>query len=109
MLKTWSEWQLFPDPAKGDSLIAPFGAGCYEMRLQSEKILFGVGGHLANRMTSLLPAPIGQGRRNNSAKRDFVLAHLGKIEYRTIAFATRREAVAYESQLRMGGGYRFST
>ena len=28
----WSNWKSFPDPRKGDSLIAPLGSGVYQLR-----------------------------------------------------------------------------
>ncbi|MFC5394532.1 hypothetical protein [Bosea vestrisii] len=109
-LGTWSRWRPFPDPRKGEALVAPVGAGCYDLRLRStkERILFGMGAHLAGRMTSLLPAPYGNGTRNNSAKRQCVLDELDDMEYRTIAFSTKGEAKAFEKTLR-AFGYRFPT
>jgi hypothetical protein len=60
-------------------------------------------------MTSLLPPPFGAGHRSNADKRDYVLENLGDIEYRTAAHATRGEARVYERELKLKGGYRFST
>ena len=58
-------------------LQAPFEAGVYQIRLRppdGSLILVGIGGHLARRMTSLLPAPLlGAGTRNASDKRSYVL------------------------------------
>ena len=28
----WSNWKSFPDPRKGDYLIAPLGSGVYQLR-----------------------------------------------------------------------------
>ena len=28
----WSDWKSFPDPRKGEYLIAPFGSGVYQFR-----------------------------------------------------------------------------
>ena len=28
----WSDWKSFPDPRKGEYLIAPFGSGVYQLR-----------------------------------------------------------------------------
>jgi hypothetical protein len=53
-------------------------------------------GNVAARMSSLLPAPWGTGTRNNAEKRDYVAAHVGDVEYRTIAIATRDEAKQFE-------------
>jgi len=95
----WSEWLPFPDPRKREMLTAPFGPGCYELRHGSQMILFGMGSHVAQRMTSLLPAPFGHGTRNNSRKRGYIFDHLSNIEYRTLACSTREEAQECERHL----------
>jgi hypothetical protein len=97
----WSEWRRFPDPRKLESLTAPFGPGCYELRFgERQLVLFGMGSHVAQRMASLLPAPFGCGTRNNGDKRNYVLEHLGCIEYRTIACTTTEEAKECEGELK---------
>jgi hypothetical protein len=104
-MREWSEWRPFPDPSKGEMLIAPFGAGCYELRNGERSVLYGTGGHVAHRMTSLLPPPLGAGTRKNlgagtrknKEKRKYVLENLISIEYRTIAFSTTGEAADYEA------------
>jgi len=110
-LGTWSEWMPFPDPRTGGILHAPFGPGCYDLRLANsgQKVLCGKGNNVAYRMTSLLPAPLGCGTRKNKDKRDFVLEHLSSIEYRTIALAPSKEAKEVEDELRASGGYLFPT
>jgi hypothetical protein len=30
-----TDWKPFPDPANGDFIVAPFGPGCYELRLSA--------------------------------------------------------------------------
>ena len=102
-LREWSEWRVFPDPRNGEELVAPFGPGCYELRHRRSRqlILFGSGGHAAERMTSLLPAPLGCGTRKNAAKRDHVFAHLGDVEYRTISFLVEGEATEFERGLKL--------
>lgn len=109
-LGNWSPWRPFPDPRLGDALVAPIGPGVYDLRLRSTKelILFGSGGHLAKRMTSLLPVPFGTGTRNNAKKRECVLGELADLEYRTVAFASKAEAKAFEKTLRRSG-YRYPT
>ena len=94
----WSEWLPFPDPRKGDYLVAPYGAGVYELRNRktSEFVLRGMGSNCAYRMSSILPAPLGQGTRNNADKRQYVLAHLSEVEYRCMACASAEEAKALE-------------
>ncbi|WP_083860256.1 hypothetical protein [Cupriavidus sp. BIS7] len=105
-----TEWKKFPDPRHGGMLAAPFGPGCYELRLGNELVLFGTGKNVAYRMSSLLPEPFGAGHRSNSAKRDYVLANLGSIEYRTLACATAEGAKEQERRLKNGSNsYRFPT
>lgn len=105
----WSEWRPFPNPRGGGMLAAPFGPGVYELRnvRTGEKVLFGRGARCAGRMCSLLPE--GGGTRNNDRKRAYVLAHLGELEYRTIAFTAVPEMKAFESELKLEGGYLFGT
>jgi hypothetical protein len=55
-------------------------------------------GHVAFRMTSLLPEPLRQGGRDNDKKRTYVLQHIENIEYRTIACITREEAKGREKE-----------
>jgi hypothetical protein len=105
----WTEWRVFPDPRKQGVLVAPFGPGCYELRNGHRLVLFGTGGHVAHRMSSLLPHKLGCGTRNNSGKRKYVLENLGKIEYRTLACSSPAEAKAQEQKLRTRKGYLFPT
>jgi hypothetical protein len=100
MPQEWSEWRLFPNPRQHGILVAPFGPGCYELRNGEQLVLFGQGGHVAYRMTSLLPKGWGCGTRDNQKKRDYVLNQLDKIEYRTLACDTLREARIEEGKLR---------
>ncbi len=111
-MTNWSEWRSFPDPRQNGILIAPFGAGCYEFRRRDsgELILFGMGGHVAQRLTSLLPRPHGCGTRNNEGKRQYILDHLALIEYRTIPCVSADEARAVENGMKERKGlYLFKT
>jgi hypothetical protein len=108
----WSVWRPFPDPQGRGILTAPFGAGCYELRRSDTrgKVLFGSSGHVAHRMTSLLPAPLGSGTRHNSKKREYILHHVHSIEYRTTACITRAEALNLERALKVNrSAYLFKT
>ena len=107
VIGTWSDWRPFPDPTKGEILIAPFGPGCYDLREGNERVLCGSGKNVALRMTSLLPKPLGQGTRNNAEKREYVLKHLSHIEYRTVSCKDSDEAKKLEAELRRKGGYGF--
>ena len=93
-------------------MTAPIGPGCYEVRRIRSKhlVLFGVGGHVTHRLSSLLPKPYGTGTRNNSEKRCYMITHLGDVEYRTLLFGTRCEAEAHEKELKANkAAYVFKT
>jgi hypothetical protein len=106
----WSVWRKFPDPKKCEMIVAPFGPGVYELRLDNEWILVGIGRCCASRMASLLPMDDGgSGVRKNERKRKFVSANIGKIEYRTCACSTRDEAAIIESKFRHSKTYKFPT
>jgi hypothetical protein len=87
----WTKWRSFSDPRKNEMLLAPFGAGCYDIRhtrkngQKALSVCCGLGGHVAQRMISLLPEPLGAGTRKNLRKRKYIKRHLPSIEYRTIA------------------------
>lgn len=101
MQPSWSEWRRFPDPRRCGVLVAPLGPGCYELRNGRQLVLYGKGSHVAERMTSLLPKPWGCGTRNNRAKREYVLAHLRTIEYRTLPCNTHEAAKEEERNLQL--------
>ena len=107
----WSEWLQFPNPEKKEYLYAPFGAGVYQLRNRKSKeyVLFGTGGNLAYRMSSLLSEPYGQGTRKNTEKRNYVLKNIDDIEYRTIAFASKEMAKSFETFVKMKESYIFNT
>jgi hypothetical protein len=100
-MPSWSDWTPFPDPRENDYLYAPFGPGVYELRRVDTKqlVLRGKGQNCAYRMTSLLPAPFGQGTRKNISKREYVLANLKQIEYRTCSCETKGDAKRLEAKL----------
>jgi hypothetical protein len=107
----WSDWRPFPDPRLRGVLIAPLGPGCYDLRHKQsgQKVLFGSAGNVALRMSSLLPAPLGAGNRNNEEKRGYVLLNLPDLEYRSAACASLDDAKELERNLKLSGGYLFST
>lgn len=111
MNKRWSEWLRFPDPRSGGILSAPIGPGAYEVRKRGtdEYVLIGTGKNVAYRMTSLIPAPLGQGTRNNSAKREYLRENLQDLEYRTIACDSPGEARMIERERMKEQGYLFHT
>ncbi len=108
----WSKWISFPDPRKNGYLYAPFGTGVYELRRRSTggKVLFGKGGNLAFRMSSLLAKPYGCGARENKKKQAYVLKYIGDLEYRTLPCSTKDEANAKEKRLKKNSDdYLFKT
>jgi len=110
-VEAWSEWAAFPDPRKKEFLYAPMGPGVYELRRKDtgELVLHGSGKNCAYRMTSLLPATLGQGTRKNQGKRDYVMEHLTQLEYRCCACDTEAEARSVETRLKLDATYRFPT
>ena len=109
-INDWSDWRPFPDPREGGVLVAPFGPGCYKLKHGDKLLLFGMGGHVASRMTSLLPAPLGKGTRNNSAKRQYLLEHLPEIQYQTLACVDRAAARKAENVIAVSRNeYLFTT
>lgn len=103
----WQDWRPFPDPRKGEWLLAPFGPGIYELRLGSEKIKVGKAKNVAYRMSSLIPEEWGSGTRNNAALRQFVWEHLANIEYRCHTCQSEVEAAKTETEMLAAGEYRF--
>ena len=101
-MNNWSKWMPFPDPRNNGYLYAPFGAGVYELRRRStgRKVLFGKGGNLVFRMSSLLPKPYGCGTRRNQEKQKYVLKYIDDLEYRTLSSCTEEEANTVERKLK---------
>ena len=86
--------------------------GCYELRRgeSGKLVLFGVGGHVAKRMSSLLPKPLGTGTRNNAPKRAYCLEHIADLEYRTLPCTTRKDAAEQEKIMKAeAASYEFGT
>jgi hypothetical protein len=98
MDEEWSEWRHFPDPRSKGVLVAPFGPGCYQVRHISnrQKVLFGASGHVAARLSSLLPEPMGTSSRNNDDKGRHCVKYLQDLEYRTLACRSKQEAMKEE-------------
>jgi hypothetical protein len=108
---TWTSWKSFPSPGELKGIQVTVGPGVYQLRNKStgELVLFGIGGNLRTRMASLMPRPFGSGTRNNTAKRDYVLAHHHEIEYRVYEASTRVEAALVERVLKQGADHLFNT
>jgi hypothetical protein len=95
----WSAWTHFPNPNNGNMLTAPFGP-MLRVRHGGRFVLFGMAGHVAARMTSLLPTPLGRGTRNNPAKRAYLEQHLAEIDGQVDGPGEGREAVGCDAALR---------
>ncbi len=111
-MAVWSAWQRFPDFKAEGYPEAPDGPGVYELRNRStgDLILVGESNTLAKRMKSLLPESHGgRGKRNNSAKREYVAQRLPDVEYRTFGCTTKAEARKLERQLLDTRTYIFPT
>lgn len=89
------EKEMSPDAVFPLSLAqtGPIGAGCYELRAHGHKQThtFRMSGNVVLPMTSLLPKPYGRDVQNNERKRQYVLAHVEAIEYRTLTYLTRQQ------------------
>lgn len=105
----WSDWMKFPDPRKNELLLAPFGCGVYQLYNSEKKkyVLFGSSKNTALRMTSLLPAPLGAGNRNNKEKMDYVFKNIKNIQYRTCAFTCVNEMRIFENKTKKAESYVF--
>ena len=91
-----------------ESSSPPFGPGVYELRHKAGRLVCpGKGSHTAFRMTSLLPAPLGEGTRNNVNKRAYVKEHLSDLEYRTFPCLTAQEAQDKERELKRRNGHNY--
>lgn len=107
----WSDWAPFPDPRQQQFLCAPIGPGVYELRRRDSGkwVLVGSGKNVAYRMTSLVPAPLGQGTRRNDQKRRYVLENLSELEYRCCPCATEADAQALETRRKSEVTYLYPT
>ena len=79
-----------------------------ENKETKEYILFGKSKHVALRMSSLLPTPLGSGTRTNEDKRQYVLSNIMDIEYQTLALPNS-ELAECENDIRNSNNYIFNT
>jgi hypothetical protein len=107
---SWTEFSLFPSPLEQDYLHAPFGAGVYELKnLKTNELVYvGEGGHVAYRMSSLLPEPFGKGTRNNSRLRNYILENLQDVYYRTLACSDKATANQIQDNMIANNKYLFN-
>ena len=87
------------------------GPGVYELRNRAtgELVLIGSAKNCCYRLSSLLPAPWGQGTRRNSKKRDYVFKTIADIEYRYQHCSSDVEARVVERKRLKEADYVFKT
>ena len=107
----WSKWKPLPSPHNCRQIEGSEGPGAYQLinRESGQFVLFGESVNCQKRMKSLFPEPYGTGRRNNSAKREYVLNHWNKMDYRTVKTDTKKEAVAIDRFLNSQNNHLFNT
>lgn len=106
----WTAFFHFPSPIRMGYLHAPFGPGVYELKnVKTEELVYvGEGGHVALRMTSLLPAPYGKGTRNNAKLRQYIFDNLADIHYRTLACKDKATAKLIQDEMIDNHNYLFN-
>jgi hypothetical protein len=109
-LQSWTDFKPFPSPLKQEYLLAPFGAGVYELKNVKTKdlVYVGEGSNIAYRMSSLLPEPFGAGTRNNQRLRNYILENLPHIHYRTLACNDKKEAKQIQDNMITNNNYLFN-
>lgn len=106
----WTEFSPFPSPLMQGYLLAPFGAGVYELKnIKTKELVYvGEGGHVAYRMSSLLPEPFGKGTRNNLRLRNYIVESLHNIHYRTLACTDKAAAKQIQDKMITNNKYLFN-
>jgi hypothetical protein len=106
----WTEFSPFPSPLRLEYLHAPFGPGVYELKNAKNKelVYVGEGGHVAWRMTSLLPAPYGKRTRNNVKLRQYVFDNLNDIHYCALACKNKATAKQIQDDMIDNNNYMFN-
>ena len=110
-MKDWTNWKPMPTLGNCRKIEGPEGPGVYQIKNNKTKqlIQFGIGIKCQQRMKSLLPAPHGTGKRNNSNKRDYILKNWINLEYRTLETDTRAEAKQIEDGIKAQNNHLFNT
>ena len=107
----WLKWKPMPSPHNCRQIEDPEGPGAYQLinRETGQFILFGESVNCRKRMKSFFPEPYGVGRRNNSSKREYVLSHWEKLDYRIVRTGTKEEAVAIDRIIKSQNNHLFNT
>lgn len=93
----WESWRPFPDPRTGGVLIAPIGAGAFEVRHVSskEKLLLATANSVSARLCSLLPQEIRPAQRDSRSRRQYLSQHILDLEYRFFKCLTKSDAATF--------------
>lgn len=92
-LGTWTRWRPVPKPRTGEALMAPIGAGLYELRLTAgEPLLLGCTRNVAARLAAILSSVDRPQGRAVDSRRQYFSDNLHNLEYRTRACVTLAEA-----------------
>ena len=110
-MNNWTKWIPFPKPEEIRQIEAPKVFGVYQLRntRTNEYVLFGIGNNLNERMKSLMPKPYRIGTRNNTEKREYVLANHKDIKYRITSTKNREKAKRIEENLKAQNNHIFNT
>jgi len=92
-MNNWTKWVPFPKPEEMRQIEAPKDFGVYQLRntRTNEYVLFGIG------------------TRNNTEKREYVLANHKDIKYRITSTKNREEAKRIEENLKAQNNHIFNT
>jgi excinuclease UvrABC nuclease subunit len=106
----WTDFSPFPSPLQNGYLNAPFGEGVYELKnyRTNQLVYVGESKNVANRMSSLLPKPMGTGTRNNLDLRNYNLQNLQDLYYRTLACDDEMKAKQKETEMKENYKYLFN-
>lgn len=101
MARAWSDWKRFPNALSGNSVEAPIGPGVYEVRhtMTGALIAFGHAGNVANAIAEL-KVDADPGLLGRMFGRERPPRHVGDLEYRTCAAASRAEAKVAAERLK---------
>lgn len=92
-LDHWTRWRRVPNPRTGEALIAPIGAGLYELQLNSgEPLLLGCTSNVAARLATILSSTGKAHSGQMDSRRRYLFDNLHHLQYRTRTCATRADA-----------------
>jgi hypothetical protein len=106
----WTNFSPFPFPKQNGYLYAPIGEGVYELKNNRTKelVYVGEGNNVAYRMSSLLPAPLGAGTRNNLELRNYIFQNFQDVYYCTLACNDKKTAKQIQDEMIANNKYLFN-